>query len=29
MEEQPFLMELIKKAHYNMENPKPSIKDIG
>jgi single-stranded-DNA-specific exonuclease len=29
IEEQPFLMELIKKAHYNMENPKPSIKDIG
>ncbi len=24
-----FLMELIKKAHYNMENPTPSIKDIG
>lgn len=29
IEEHPFLMELIKKAHYNMENPKPSIKDIG
>ena len=27
--EHPFLMELIKKAHYNMENPQPSIKDIG
>lgn len=27
--EHPFLMALIKKAHYNMENPEPSIKDIG
>lgn len=27
--EHPFLMELIKKAHYNMENPTPTIKDIG
>lgn len=27
--EHPFLMELIRKAHYNMENPQPSIKDIG
>lgn len=24
-----FLMGLIKKAHYNMENPEPTIKDIG
>ena len=29
IEEHPFLMALIKKAHYNMENPKPTIKDIG
>lgn len=27
--EHPFLMALIKKAHYNMENPEPTIKDIG
>lgn len=27
--EHPFLMEMIKKAHYNMENPTPCIKDIG
>lgn len=27
--EHPFLMELVKKAHYNMENPMPNIKDIG
>lgn len=27
--EHPFLMALISKAHYNMENPTPSIKDIG
>ena len=25
----PFLMALIKKAHYNVENPTPSVKDIG
>lgn len=29
IEEHPFLMEMIKKAHYNMKNPNPSIKDIG
>ena len=29
IEEHPFLMEMIKKAHYNMKNPSPSIKDIG
>ena len=27
--EHPFLMALISKAHYNMENPTPCIKDIG
>lgn len=27
--EHPFLMALIKKAHYNMENPEPTIKDVG
>lgn len=27
--EHPFLMQLIKKAHFNVENPVPSIKDIG
>ena len=27
--EHPFVMGLIKKAHYNMENPTPCIKDIG
>lgn len=29
IEEHPFLMALINKAHFNQENPKPSIKDIG
>lgn len=29
IEEHPFLMALISKAHFNQENPKPSIKDIG
>ena len=29
IKEHPFLMGLISKAHYNMENPEPSIKDIG
>lgn len=29
MSEHPFLMALIKKAHFNIENPEPSIKDIG
>lgn len=29
MSEHPFLMALIKKAHFNVENPEPSIKDIG
>lgn len=27
--EHPFLMQLIKKAHFNIENPIPTIKDIG
>lgn len=29
MSEHPFLMALIKKAHYNVEKPEPSVKDIG
>lgn len=29
MAEHPFLYNLITKAHYNIENPEPSIKDIG
>ncbi len=29
MSEHAFLMRLIKEAHYNVENPIPSIKDIG
>lgn len=29
IEEHPFLMAMIKKAHYNMDKPVPSIKDIG
>lgn len=29
MTEDVFLYELIKKAHYNIEKPKPSIKDVG
>lgn len=29
IEEHPFLMSLIKKAHYNMEEPQPTVKDIG
>lgn len=29
IEEHPFLMALIKKAHYNMEEPQPTVKDIG
>lgn len=29
LKEHPFLYALINKAHYSMENPEPSIKDIG
>lgn len=29
MSEHAFLKAMIDKAHYNMENPEPSIKDIG
>ena len=29
MSEHLFLMALIKKAHYNVEEPEPSVKDIG
>lgn len=29
MSEHAFLMAMINKAHFNLENPEPSIKDIG
>ena len=29
IKEHPFLMALIQKAHFNMEQPEPCIKDIG